>query len=142
MALANYSAWQSRKFRIEKLPYFFLIIILLAGSFPLVGKEPKPFFNPDIGQDYDKFIALTVFECSMGYVWIGTKTGLLQYDGYSVTRYTAKPGDESGLHNTRKAECFCKKKNLTGKKLFTSETSSVRFFLKVSSLLVFRDNLI
>ncbi len=50
------------------------------------------FHHLDLGESYKNIIALTVYQCSDNYLWVGTKTGLIRFDGYSTIHYGLKEG--------------------------------------------------
>lgn len=60
---------------------------------------PAGFFRPQAMEDYND-PAYTALQDSSGYVWIGTQTGLLRYDGCHVVRYQYSPDDPNSLCNS------------------------------------------
>ena len=61
--------------------------------------RPSGFFKPHAMAEYDD-PAYVAVQDSSGYVWIGTQTGLLRYDGCHVVRYQYSPEDPNSLCNS------------------------------------------
>ncbi|MBK8806041.1 MAG: hypothetical protein IPO21_05080 [Bacteroidales bacterium] len=76
---------------------FFVIILVLFANF-IYGQYLK-FDHLSSEQNInDKYIEC-LFEDSYGFIWIGTNSGLFQYDGYTAKKYQSIEHDTTSLIN-------------------------------------------
>ncbi len=79
------------------------VFIILFSLFPVCGlasisEMPYGFRRPS-GTENWTFPAYDAVQDDMRYIWIGTRNGLLRYDGYSEVSYRYREGDTTSLCN-------------------------------------------
>ncbi len=87
----------------------FLLPTFFAWAFPLWMCAQTPAYR------FDKFpsdIALShnfitsILQDDRGFLWLGTWSGLMKYDGYNVKQYKQEPGDINGLESNKITTLF------------------------------------
>ncbi|MCM4155796.1 hybrid sensor histidine kinase/response regulator transcription factor [Gramella sp. AN32] len=83
--------------------HLFLIVwlfhLILVGAHGQNSNKPSLFHELQIdGNVFNKKTNVT-FEDSMGFLWIGTNSGLYRYDGYNLKKYQYDVFDENSLPN-------------------------------------------
>ncbi|MDX1477843.1 MAG: histidine kinase [Saprospiraceae bacterium] len=76
---------------------FFVILFLTSAACPLQAQALQfRALTPEDGIP-NAFWADDIIEDSRGYVWIGSKSGLLRYDGYEMQLFAPNPNDPTAL---------------------------------------------
>ena len=76
---------------------FGLWIGFLILCFPLAGQEVLPFRHLTTGNGLPQGAVDVVYQDAMGFIWLGTRNGLLRYDGYGFRHYQHDPNNPDSL---------------------------------------------
>jgi len=92
----------------------FLLPAFLAWAATLgLTAQPSPYrfekFPSDIALSHNSITS--ILQDNRGFLWLGTWSGLLKYDGYGVKQYKQEPGDINGLESNKIATLFEDSKN-------------------------------
>jgi diguanylate cyclase (GGDEF)-like protein len=65
----------------------------------LAGPRPMRFARLSVDEGLSQSTVFSVFQDSVGYMWLGTEDGLTRYDGYAFKVYRHRPHDPASLPN-------------------------------------------
>jgi ligand-binding sensor domain-containing protein len=57
------------------------------------------FYRLLLGESYSQNNVSSIIQDRTGFMWFGTRSGLIKYDGYNVVTFTNIPGDNSSMSN-------------------------------------------
>ena len=79
--------------------FFCLLAFLIVGTFPAISIGNHYDFKLIGSQNGMPSIISCIYTEQKGFIWIGTPTGLIRFDGTELKKYTAQPDNENSLPN-------------------------------------------
>ena len=79
--------------------FFCLLTFLIVGTFPAISIGNHYDFKLIGSQNGMPSIISCIYTEQKGFIWIGTPTGLIRFDGTELKKYTAQPDNENSLPN-------------------------------------------
>ncbi|HZV69240.1 MAG TPA: two-component regulator propeller domain-containing protein [Saprospiraceae bacterium] len=91
---------------------FFSLIFSFLGTLSLLAQAPQYRFISFPQDNVLSHSSITaVLQDHRGFLWIGTWSGLIRYDGYNVVQYRQEPGNINGLESNKITCLFEDSKN-------------------------------
>lgn len=57
------------------------------------------FWHIDYDESFSQSMISSIYQTEKGFIWMGTKNGLVRYDGYNFLRYTRDINGEASISN-------------------------------------------
>src|SRR5688500_9040505 len=78
----------------------FTILLMLLTAVSTFSQQSIKFEHLSMEQGLSNIHVQCLFQDSKGFIWVGTKEGLNQYDGYSFNTYTNDPKDSTTISSS------------------------------------------
>ena len=79
--------------------FIFILIPIISKAQEVYTANPSVFHRLLLGDFYSQNNISSIIQDKTGFMWFGTKAGLIKYDGYTFTKLQNVPEDKSSLSN-------------------------------------------